>query len=473
ANVTAHIESEATYTSNDRVPFWMFANKYGSIPLPGASISLLASAHKDYNKYRSHISGTEEGDFFDWGFSINGRANIGEETDFILIEAYAKLKLGVFQLKGGRSKEVMGLVDTTLTSGAFSISGNSLGIPKVELSIPDFYALPLWDGLFAFKGNFAQGWLGEIPVQISTSPPVVETYFHQKSLYGRLGKPWWRLKLYAGSNHQVFYGNAETILGPKVHLTGREEYRYAVTGSTFSTKGIASSKIGNHLGSLDVGLDYEMDHVKLFVYRQNFYDVGALNYLANIADGLNGISLTNKKESVSDFHWKKLLFEFLYSKNQAGELGSKYTPSGDEDYYNSYIYSEGWSYKGLALGNPLFTTREAAKPGQASHSADYFINNRIVAGHLGLEAEYKDWHIVSKLSYSANYGTFGTTLGKMTLGERFPPQGHFEKVSQFSAYLEAGKTTYSGWDLGFVLALDQGELYDNSVGMQVKVGRSF
>ena len=39
----------------------------------------------------------------------------------------------------------------------------------------------------------------------------IETYLHQKSLYGRFGKPEWKWKLYGGFNHQVFWGNEKDI----------------------------------------------------------------------------------------------------------------------------------------------------------------------------------------------------------------------------------------------------------------------
>ena len=41
----------------------------------------------------------------------------------------------------------------------------------------------------------------------------IETYLHQKSLYGRFGKPEWKLKLYGGFNHQVLWGNEKKYWG--------------------------------------------------------------------------------------------------------------------------------------------------------------------------------------------------------------------------------------------------------------------
>src|SRR5690606_204110 len=117
-----------------------------------------------------------------------------------------------------------------------------------------------------------------------------------------------------------------------------QTFIYAITGKVYETKIIPSSKIGNQLGSIDIGAENDFKSTNFLIYRQNIYDVGALSKLANIMDGLNGIRLENKKMTPAGrtFQWKTILFEFLYTKNQAGELWSKYTRSGDEDYYNNY-----------------------------------------------------------------------------------------------------------------------------------------
>src|SRR5690606_38119456 len=101
----------------------------------------------------------------DWAAGFQRRANVGSGSNLQLIEAYAKLRVGMFQLQAGRTRDVMGLNgDTTLSSGNFAVSGNALGIPKVEISIPEYWTIPWWGGLFAVKGNFAHGWVGKMGV---------------------------------------------------------------------------------------------------------------------------------------------------------------------------------------------------------------------------------------------------------------------------------------------------------------------
>ena len=51
----------------------------------------------------------------------------------------------------------------------------------------------------------------------------------------------------------------------------------------------------------------------------------------------------------------------MNSKSQGGEIDAKITPSGDEDYYNNYVYKKGWTYKGENLGNPLLTSNKYAR----------------------------------------------------------------------------------------------------------------
>lgn len=479
-DVKYELEAQAIGTTNDVVPFWIRSNQFGSIPLAGPSASFIGKAYKEYK-----TPGTK---LVDWGFGLEGRANAGKGANLQLITAYAKVKLGVFQLKAGRTKDVMGLNgDTLLSSGNFSVSGNAPGVPKLDLSIPEYYRVPIFGGLFSVKGNFVHGWLGRIKILDSISPTSTityyindrtpKTYFHQKSLYIRLGKADWRFKLYGGFNHQVYWGNELAAYGSNFKLSPAETFFHVVTGKGYGTKGVPTSKIGNQLGSIDLGAEYDFDAVKVMIYRQNFYDVGALSKLGNINDGLNGLSIENKKfgNKTSGFAWKKVLFELFYSKDQAGYPWSTFTKSGDEDYYNNFYYVNGWSYKSQGLGNPFITPRHDAKSGQAIKKADYFINNRVVALHTGLSGRINTWDVMTKLSYSWNYGTFGTSIYGSSTGNIRNPQTSniFKPVEQFSFYLEGTKNLKNGYSAGFATAIDQGELLNNSLGFMLRLKKKF
>lgn len=454
------------YCGPGEVPFWFRSNQFGSVPPSGASLGLIGAVRKDYNLKRTRKA--------DWGFAAEGRLNIGDPTKFILTEGYGKFKLGIFELKAGRVKEITGLCDTLLTSGSWSVSGNAPGIPKIQLAVPEFRTLPFFGDLFAFKGSYMHGWMGNWHIDDEIVPNT-PTYLHQKTLYGRFGKPSWKLKLYAGFNHQVVWGNERNIyLGEYYELNDWQTFLYINTGKKYNNDGIEETHVGNHLGSIDMGMSFEFPGIRLLIYRQNFYDAGALFYLANILDGLNGISFTNKLDNGKRFHWNRFLVEFLYSKNQGGEVWSKSTPSAFENYYNNGYYLTGWSYKGLGLGNPFISPTSSVKESFPIAPDNFFINNRVVALYLGMDGSCANWNFISKFSYSRNYGTYLTsTTGKVHSGTNFPDYGIFPVVGQFSAFLEAKKELKKGIQIGIMTALDTGDLYNDSFGIMGSISKSF
>lgn len=438
------LETRAGMTSNDAVPFWMRSNQYGSMPIEGASGSFIGSIYKHYDTKKGLVK---------WGMGLQGRANVGKSSNFTLIEGYGKVKVGIFELKAGRSKEVFGLADTLLSSGNFAISGNAPGIPKIQLSIPDFYSIPVWGGFFAVKGNFAHGWMGFEDIQYKRIDKAV-TYFHQKSFWLRMGKPTAKYKIYGGFTDNAMWGNEEKIF-ESYPFSNWKSFQSVLYGKSW-----AFSKVGNHLGSLDLRFEYDLESYQLAAYRQSFYEVGGLYHLANVADGLNGISIVNKYPAERRFKWNKFLFEMLYTKNQAGEAWSKPTPSGDEDYYNHYMYSKGWSYQNLGLGTPFITPNHLAKKEIQNTNAGYFLNNRVIAFHAGLTGSFDAWQYTSKFSYSRNFGTHST-------------KNTFTPVGQFSGYLEAKRQLPSGFAIGGALAVDAGNLLPGSVGVYVSAAKKF
>ncbi|EOR94088.1 hypothetical protein ADIARSV_2701 [Arcticibacter svalbardensis MN12-7] len=480
-NIKNEIEIQTIGTNSKSVPFWFRSNKFGSLPSPGLSESIILRSHMDYDTLKKIV---------DWGFGFEGRGNIGKDFKLLLIEGYAKMKTGIFQIKAGRAKDVMGLNgDSILSSGNFSMSGNALGIPKLEISIPNYYTIPIWDGIFSFKGTFSHGWLNKLPIRdtiggdantgnyIISKKNHIKTYFHQKSFYIRFGKEYWKIKFYGGFNHQVYWSNGKDIYGDDYKLSSLESFLYVSTGQTYGGHGlkIERSKLGNHLGSVDIGIQYDFNNYKLIIYRQNFYDVGGLSNLANIKDGLNGITLENQKHNKNTFYWKKILFELLYTKNQAGELNSKPTKSGDENYYNNYLYKEGWSYQQLGLGTPFISLKDDTKDGLASNPLDYFINNRVIALHTGIDFSIYGWNCIGKFSYSKNFGTYGTSAIGNSLGSiRHPNYGNlFKEVNQFSSYIEGNKILKNGICFGIAAGLDQGHLLNNSLGGILKLSKTF
>lgn len=467
SNVNGSLQFEGGFMSNSQVPFWFRSNTFGSLPNEGLGLSILSAVEKKY------VPGIK---LFDWGYGGEIRANIGEDPRISFIEAYGKARVGKIQLKVGRSKDITGLIDTTLSSGSFSMSGNALGIPKVELSTLDYLTVPFTSDLLSFKAKISHGWMGKLPIKYSKSTvDEAKSYFHETSFITRLGRPDWRLKLYAGINHEVIWGSDDLIFGEQYTLNQAEAFFYVITGKKYRKKGDIS-KIGNHLGSLDFKIDYDFDKVQLSLYRQQFYEKGAIKYLANIADGLTGLSIKNVDvSSFKNTYWRKLLLEVFYSKDQAGEGDAKWTPSGPEYYYNHAVYASGYSYKGLGLGNPLITPVRFARQDLPNAPLNYFINNRVFALHLGSTGRVIGLDYLVKLTYSKNWGDYRTSnIGYWFDGdwfEREPSYGIFRPVSQFSGYFDLSKRFKNSYAVGIAMGGDCGKLLNNSFGGQLKVSK--
>jgi hypothetical protein len=457
------LEAQGIYTTGNTVPFWLRLNQYGSAPLSGGSGTFIGKFRKDYDSTKT----------FDWGASLEGRGNFGQQSQFTLIEGLIKAHAGIFEIKAGRSKDIVGITDSTLSSGSFSVSGNALGVPKIKISIPEYYSIPAFGKLFAIKAGLANGYIGTTNSNLWGEPRSFKSYYLEEYFYARIGKPDWRFKLQAGFNHEALWGDEKEVFGSFYKLNGLQTYWYVLSGKAYN-----GSKVGNHLGSVDIAAEYKFDGLTLSVYRQNFYDIGALIHFANIADGLNGISLVNNSAKSGSFYWKKLLFEFLYTKNQAGYPSSKETKSGAEDYYNNYEYLQGWSYKNVGLGTPFITPAYYSRQDLGQPDKQFFINNRVSAVHLAAEVYAFNWFYTGKISYSQNYGTYanGTEIyrtfgGYLAVGP--DTEIPFKKVHQTSIYLEGTRPLKNNYNIGYDIGYDRGGLLYNSFGIIFKASKSF
>ncbi|MGX5857998.1 capsule assembly Wzi family protein [Dyadobacter jiangsuensis] len=475
--ITGRVELGA-YSMGRHIPFWFRTNTNGNIPLNYNSGYLSANIQKPY---KHPLNKT----LFDWAVGLDVRSNAGTQLNLRLTEAYLKGRFGVFQLSAGRTKDITGLVDSTLSSGAFSISGNSLGIPKIEISTPEFVTIPRTYKLIAAKIGIAHGWFGRTPLMAYTQRVAsANSYYHQLQIYGRFGKPTWKLKFYGGINHQVMWGDEKKIFGNDYELNGLQTYWHMLIGREYGNSSVPTSKIGEQLGSVDQLIELRLSSVLIRFYHQFFYTTGGLWYLSNIKDGLFGITLQNSNESHSGFRWQKLLIEFLNSKSQGGEIDARITPSGAESYYHS-MYRYGWTYHQENLGNNFFTNRNYAKPSLVMRDNAYIINNRVNLFHLGFAGSIGKLLLSSKISWSRNYGTYATSsIGvSVTHNTDQPtvwvngrkriifPGPYFERVNQLSAMLLLQMPIKNNFWVSSSLAIDNGGLLPRAYGLQMSLSR--
>jgi hypothetical protein len=387
------------YSSSNFTPFWLRANQFGAVPTEENYVNVGGSTYIEYRK----------GKKLDWGFGASGRLNLGEtKADLLVQEAYLKGKWGIFELSAGRKKYIQGLMDSTLSSGSFVYSGNALPMPKLEIVVNEYWHPDFLGGYLGFKGNYVHG------IFDNKRTDVDNFYLHQKSFYGRIGKPNASIKFYGGFTHQVQWGGTLKFPDPTNQLarngkiaSSLRDYAYVVLARSMATEGDTAkygvndgwNRLGNHLGTLDVGMEIDGRLGKFFLYRQSYYEDGSLYYGNNITDGLHGISYNTKRKR----GLLKIVLEYFNSTSQGGTtFGYTNNIRGFDNYQNNGVYREGWTYLGKGMGTPLMTL-DSETDLNASKDV-FFDNNRVETFYVGAEAMIGENRLVFRGSLTNSHG---------------------------------------------------------------------
>lgn len=472
-------ETAVSASSSEQTPFWIRTNQFGTVPTvsPFATIRGGITASYLYDRTKPAKLVQNKRRLMGWGYGLEVVANLNHKSGVLVPEAYVKGQLWGFEFMAGRRKEVTGLADSTLGTGPFIGSGNALPLPKIQIAIPDYTPIGFTKDVISFRGHYAHGWFGNQGV-------VTHSYLHQKALYGRLGKTTWPVRFYAGINHQVQWAGRSDVITNENQIkngrfpTGLTNYVNAILGTSLAARGDnidttqfskvdRGNRVGNHLGTVDVGFEINASRFSLLFYRQSIYEDGSLFYLTNIADGLNGVRFRNKKSAARGLHLQTAVLEFLYTLSQGGALFTYHEKfRGNDNYFNHTQYIDGWSYKGRTIGNPFITpandTQANLPRTQATDFQFFTNNNRVKVLHLGVAGSLHNRYTFQlKCSMSENLGTYASP---------FPAD-----VRQFSSILVVGlPTAFLGSTQTTVsIAHDQGKLFPNNTGFQISLRKTW
>ncbi|GAA4398953.1 capsule assembly Wzi family protein [Nibrella viscosa] len=470
-----HIFGEAGgyYAPNQQTPFWLRANQFGTVPVVMPYGALRLGFRHD-ERYHRMLADTDrvlarKAPFFGLSYGVEAVLNAGKTQQVIVPEAYLTLRLGPFEIWGGRRREVIGLADSTMGVGPYAWSGNALPIPKIQVTLPNYVPVPMTAQLLAVQGFLAHGWFNNGFVQRS--------YLHQKALYVRFGRPRWPIHLIGGINHQVQWGGTETDVLSTGYIRGGRfpagwgDYRDVVTAKSLGTRLEVDTtryspfdrwnRLGNHLGTVDVGMEITGREYSLLVYRQSIYEDGSLFYLTNIVDGLNGIRFTNRRRLRSVISLQQVLAEFLYTRSQGGAVFSD-SPArlrGRDNYFNHGQYRDGWSYLGQTIGTPFITPWYTTRPELPPNA--FTNNNRVMVFHAALNLLIRSrYSVLLKGSASENWGIYDVPFSR--------------PAWQLSSFLALQiPVTRSGWQVNVAAALDRGGLYVDQLGFYVGLRKSW
>ncbi|MBO0938815.1 hypothetical protein J2I47_19845 [Fibrella sp. HMF5335] len=452
------VEVGGMAASSGRTPFWLRSRQYGIVPLNSPAgqfrVGGVSYLGDPANPRRVHLK---------LGAEVVANAT-SAATQLLLPEAYASLRLGGFELYGGRRREVVGLADTLLSTGSYAWSGNALPITKVQLSTRGFVPVGFTRGVLAINALFAHGWFGN-------ADSVQGSFLHQKALFGRLNLLRGRVRIYAGVTHLAQWGGrrkAGTLAIDGQLPNSLKDYWRVITAAQTPGSDSASyteidrlNRVGNHLGSMDVALELSGDRSDWYLYYQHPYEDKSGVAFQNMPDGLYGIRWRNKAAlTKSGFRLHQLTAELLTTLNQSGfdiKIGSRLY-DGADDYFNNYQYSEGWSNQQRVIGTPFITRTADAQPDLANvrggFGTMYLSNNRVEVLHLGLLGGWPSGvQVRMLLSGSRNYGR------PITSDPRLPR-------SQFSGMVEGvvPVNLLGQSQIRLTIAADQGQWLTNSIG---------
>jgi hypothetical protein len=410
--VTYEAEAGVFLSTTPTNPFWIRTNQFGEVPLNSQVLTLRGQARKEYDSTKK----------MSYGYGARAVLNTGMKNQLLVTELYAKARYKALEVYAGRRREIVGLVDTTLTSGSYIWSGNALPIPKVEIAIQEYIPVLFKSKLLSVKGMFAHGWFG-------SGDSTRNFFLNQSQFYVRIGKPTWRFRVYGGLNHQAQWGGKPTVPfydpvtqtmvtsyanSPEAFLNVALGIPIDYDGQKFLTGGQVygeGNRAGNHLGSLDVALEYSGKSSRWLLYRQSIYDDGSLFYLNNIDDGLTGISWASRSQNPG---LKRLVIELLRTSNQGGPYSARAAVQylrGQDNYFNNGVYEEGWVYRQQTIGTgflmPLrYTTGLAGEDALAGLHPDKIFNNRVDALIISAQTRIKSFEFITRVSGSRNYGSY-------------------------------------------------------------------
>lgn len=405
-------EAATFLSTSDTNPFWIRTNQYGEVPLESQVLSLRGGAHKEYDSTRK----------FSYGYGMRTVLNVGSKNQFLLPEVYAKVRYRAIEFYAGRQREIVGLVDSTLSSGSYAWSGNALPVPKVQIGIPTYQPILFKSKILSIKGIFSHGWLG-------SGDSTQNVYLNQSYLYLRIGKPHWRFHVYGGLNHQAQWGGKPTVpfydavtqTTVSTYANSFEAFLNVSLGipidykdQKFRTGGQVygeGNRAGNHLGTLDFALEYQGDRSRWLLYRQSLYDDGSLFYLNNISDGLNGLSWASQSKSTLI---QRVVVEYLQTSNQGGPYSARADVShlrGQDNYFNNGVYEEGWVYRQKTIGTaflmPLSHSTGLKREGAlGTYNPKMIFNNRVNALILGIQSRIRRVDLITRISRSENLGNY-------------------------------------------------------------------
>lgn len=462
--MTSEIDIQAGWGSN--APFWQTTNRHGIKSFEPNSGYLRTGVFQPYHPDHKKVNYRYGAELY---LGTDGKANASIQQLYVEGKLWNCLNMMV-----GMQERRHGLHDP-LSTGDWGWSGNARPMPGIAVGIFDLWAIPGTKNWLSIKGRVQFDWYIDNLYQKETVDASQYLYnqdilMHHSSLYVKIGDGKFPLSLTLALEHYVQWGSWSSApwLGGRQPASFIDLLRVMTGGFGSSTAvlGDQVNSLGNHLGSENIQLDYKIKDYTLSFYYQYFLDDASLATFANFPDGSWALALrSDQKRWVSG-----AIVEYIQSYYQSGPIhrwqkdeginpGSTSVDDGDvniganDNYYNNYLYIEGWSHQGHTNGNPLLIS-----PGYNRDGDLALKNNRIMGIHAAIEGYlHPDLHYKLMATYTKNWGTY------------YNP--YFKTKENISAMIDLNYTPHQlkGWTFSAGFAMDRGDLIGNNYGLNLSI----
>ena len=381
-DVSYTIHSSAGLSSDTKLPFWLAANQYGSVPESDFSL-LNTSIFKTYDAPDKN---------FDISYKASATGFIAQENKLLLNELYLGIRFKNIVLDFGAKNDAVLWNNLSSSNGNIIKSINSRAMPGINIKTNNFITLPFAKSWLEFKGNFAHYLMNDTRF-------VDNTNLHHKSLHFKtmLSSTF---GIIAGLDHYVQWGGNSPLFGPQPNsFNDYIKIVFGAEGDDSATQNDQFNALGNHVGSYLLQFNYQGQKANYYFYYSHPFEDTSGREMTNWQDGLYGFFIDFKKQKAFVSH---LLTEFTYTKTMSNIPRSA---SGADNYFNNSIYKSGWTYYGKTIGSAYFTPKQEDENGIIS--GVILGDNRFSAINIGANGFFKSVSYRLLLSHTTYHGWFG------------------------------------------------------------------
>lgn len=358
-------------------------------------------------------------------------------------EAYAHVRLYVFDITAGIKPMLYEMPDSVLSMGSMILSGNSQPMPRVTIGIDRYVPFPGLYGYLELKGGLTHAWMVD-------NVYMQGSYLHHKWLALRVGG-----RLPVNVSYEFHHAAQWGGISPKYGDIGSDLHSFmnvllARSGGVMPNDQLNAQ--GNHVGSQQLMLTGKGSGWEVSAYWQNFFEdnFAIIGNGQNLCDGLWGVSMKQNR-------WpfiQGVTYELMNTTEQSGPWHDRdgLCYAGNDSYYRNSVFLNGWNFFYRSLGTPFITS-----PLYNTDGTIYTLNSRVRVHHVGVRGDIYGFRYLTKISYARNYGNDNSSR---------------EVLSDNTAVLlEVQRHVPEAWglDFGLRLAGDFGSQWGNQFGAQLTI----